>query len=131
MKSSWFLLLVCVTFIIAQVNAGSISMRTYSRGIGCGRNVCPIPYCKVSVNDVDGCSGNVEWANPCNSIRFGSGYSSKINGNCRININKDSHILGVYTPGKVAYAEIKSCTNPKTASGVIVDGGCEVGPIYH
>ncbi|ORE02134.1 hypothetical protein BCV72DRAFT_57624 [Rhizopus microsporus var. microsporus] len=52
-------------------------MKTYSRGISCGRNICPIPYCKVSVNNVDGCSGNVEWASDCRLIRFGSGYSNK------------------------------------------------------
>jgi hypothetical protein len=131
MKSFCLLLLVYVTFIIAQVKAGFISMKTYSRGISCGRNMCPIPYCKVSVNNVDGCSGNVEWASDCRLIRFGSGYSNKINGNCRININKDSHIIGVYTPGKVAYAEIKSCAHAKIVSGVIVDGGCSVGQIYH
>ncbi|ORE01271.1 hypothetical protein BCV72DRAFT_80254 [Rhizopus microsporus var. microsporus] len=131
MKSLCLLLLVYVTFIVAQVKAGYISMKTYSRGTSCGRNVCPIPYCKVSVRDVDGCSGNVEWASDCRLIRFGSGYSNKINSNCRININKNSHIIGVYTPGKVAYAEIKSCTYAKISSGVVVDGGCDVGSIYH
>ncbi|KAI8328186.1 hypothetical protein BC941DRAFT_457862 [Chlamydoabsidia padenii] len=131
MKTFCLLLVVFATFIVAQVKAGYVDMKTYSRGVACGRNVCPIPYCKVSVRDVDGCSGNVEWASDCRLIRFGSGYSSNINSNCRININRDSHIIGVYTPGKVAYTEIKSCTYAKIASGVIVDGGCTTGPIYH